>query len=85
MRTAASGFILGFAVISFLIVPLILYASGAARDYTGGLVIVMDQTGMLGLLQRGARQSVEFYDHAMWALNDFLNREVVPLIRPQQN
>ena len=80
MRSAATGFILGYVVIAFLIAPLIVYASGAAHDYTDGVVIVLDRTGMTEAWQRGARQAVEFRDHAMRALDDFLDRQVMPLV-----
>ncbi|HTI84736.1 MAG TPA: hypothetical protein VL614_30145 [Acetobacteraceae bacterium] len=85
MRTVATGFILGIAVTVFLIAPFLACASGAARDYPGGVFIVLDRTGMLELLQRGARQAVEFSDHAMSAVDDFLNHQVVPLLMSQKS
>lgn len=85
MRTAATGLVLGYVVVTFLIAPLFLCAAGAADSYPTGVMIVLNRTGMLGLLQRGMSQAVEFCDHAVRALDDFLSREVAPLMLRQQN
>ena len=85
MRTTATGFILGYAVIAFVIAPSLLYASGAAPNYGRGVVMVLDRTGMLELSRRGARQAVEFRDHAMQLLDSFLDRRVVPYLLPVED
>jgi hypothetical protein len=85
MRNSITGFILGFAAIAFLIAPSLLCASGEASDYTGGVVVVLNRMDVLEPLQRGARQAVEFRDHAMWVLDDFLNRQVLPHLLPAQS
>ncbi len=59
MRTAAAGFVLGYLVIALLIAPTLLCALGAAPSYPDGVAMVLNRSGVLEPLQRGAKQAVE--------------------------
>ena len=85
MRNAATGFILGYAVVALLIAPMLVWTCGVARSYADGVGIVLNRMDMLRPLQRGVRQAVEFGDHTMSVVDDFLNRQVVQYLRPQRN
>ena len=80
MRTAATGFCLGYLLIALLIAPSLMYVLGVASSYPAGVTMVLDRSGILEPLQRAARQTEEFRDHVMWIADDYLSRRIVPHI-----
>ena len=78
MRTAAAGFVLGYLVIALLIAPSLLCALGAAPSYPVGVAMVLNRSGVLEPLQRGARQAVEIRDHVMSVVDDYLSQRMFP-------
>jgi hypothetical protein len=78
MRTAATGFVLGYLVIALLIAPSLLCVLGGAPSYPVGVAMVLNRSGVLEPLQRGARQAVEIRDHVMSVVDDYLSQQMFP-------
>jgi hypothetical protein len=85
MRTAAAGFVLGYLVIALLIAPSLLCALGAAPSYPDGVAMVLNRSGVLEPLQRGAKQAVEIRDHVMSVVDDYLSHRLLPRSRSPQD
>jgi hypothetical protein len=85
MRTAATGFFLGYVVVALLIAPTLLCAFGATSDYSAAVVTVLSRTGVLEATRRGAREAVEIRDHVELVVNDFLDRRIGPHLTPSQD
>jgi hypothetical protein len=80
MRNTATGFLLGYAAVGLLIAPALLCVLGVTPSYTGGIEMAIKRMDVVGAPERPLQQAFEFLDHAMWAADDFLRREVGPYL-----
>jgi hypothetical protein len=78
MRTAATGFCLGYLLIALLIAPSLMWVLGVAPSYAAGVTLVLDRSGVLEPLQQAARQTEEFRDHVVLIADDYLSRRIIP-------
>ncbi|HEX3399749.1 MAG TPA: hypothetical protein VHT74_05430 [Acetobacteraceae bacterium] len=73
MRSVAAGFALGYLVIAFLLAPAMLWAFKVTPSYTGGVVMVLDRSGILIPLKNQVDQATQIRDRALGQLADYLD------------
>jgi len=56
VRTAVTGFFLGYVTIALLIAPMALWALEITPSYAGGVVMVIERYGVLAPIQSGIQQ-----------------------------
>lgn len=76
MRTAATGFFLGYFVIAILIAPSLLWVLHVTPDYASGVIVVLDRTGVLGPVQKGAQQVVDLRDRVRAEFATYVERAI---------
>lgn len=62
MRTAATGFFLGYLAVGLLIAPVVLCALQVTPNYASGVAMVLDREGVSATVDRTAQQLVELRD-----------------------
>ena len=72
MRTAASGFFLGYLTVLIVLTPALLWALDVAPSYPRALTLTLERAGVIGASQRYAREAGEFRDRLMWQLSRFV-------------
>jgi hypothetical protein len=58
MRTIATGFLLGYVVVGLLIAPSLLWAMRVTPDYSTGVAMVLERTGVSGAIDLAGQELV---------------------------
>lgn len=76
MRTVATGFVLGYFLVAILIVPSLLWGLQMTPTYTGGVLMVLDRTGVLGPAEDIAQQVVDLRDRVRAEVVAYVERAI---------
>lgn len=76
MRRAFSGFVCGYLMIAFVAMPAMLCALGKTSSFGGGVVMVLQETGVLGRVKDGVDQVAQTRNRLTNQLAIFIARKL---------
>ncbi len=76
MQKIFAGFTLGYLLVAFLAVPTTLWAIQVAPSYAGGVMIMLDRTGVLAPVQGQVEQAVTTRDKLLNRLADYIDNKL---------
>jgi hypothetical protein len=76
MQKVLAGFALGYLLIAFLAVPTTLWAFEVTPSYAGGVVMVLDRSGVLAPVQSQVVQAVATRIRLLHQLGDYIDSKL---------
>jgi len=78
MRTAATGFLLGYLTIALLIAPALLCALEVSPTYSDGVTTVLSRTGVLKVMHRYGNEAETMRDQAARSVSHYVASKLWP-------
>jgi hypothetical protein len=76
MQKVFAGFTLGYLLVAFLAVPTTLWAFQVTQSYSGGVVMVLDRSGVLAPVQSHVEQAVATRDKMLNRLGNYIDSKL---------